>query len=176
MQVNRKGNILSIFSTFLLNYLGRYRNYTNSLSMVKERKFTLIRPRPNYLFSARTMLITSKMFACNLFHIPKDRHSVERIKMMVIDYSIALIYVVLYFVFTFPFFFEMVFERTSILLASGNFVIIFLVQIIFYFIVTANFSCYIMEALNKKKIWKLLTKLYDFDEDVSYSDHSFINF
>lgn len=160
--------LIHMVSTFIVLLRSVSKSY--QLSMVKATQFTLLRSTPNCLSSVRTMLITSKIFACNLFHIPKDRHSGERIKMTAIDYSIALSYVLLYFTFTFPFFIDMVFVRTSILLPSGNVVIIFLVRIIFYFILIANFSCYIMEALNKKKIWKLITKLYDFDENVSYSD------
>lgn len=142
---------------------------SNLQSMAQEIKFSIIRNRSNCLSSIRTMFITSKLFACNLFHLPKDRHSVEPIRMRTVDIGIALLYVVLYFVFTFPFFIDMVYVQTSYyLLSSGNVEITFLVRNIFYFIIIANFSCYTMDAFNKNKIWRLLTKLYDFDEEVCY--------
>ncbi len=124
------------------------------------------------------MYVLSKLFGCNLFHLPTDRYSTEPIHMKAIDYVIALLYVVLYVVLVFPFFIEMVFVRTGILLSSGNFVIIYLVRIIFYFIIIANCSCYIMETLNRNKIWKLLSRLNEFDEQVgwihfSFSKHNF---
>lgn len=136
--------------------------------MAKKTKFTLIKPSSNCLSSIRMVFIVSKLFACNLFHLPKDRHSAEPIKMKAIDFAIVLLYVVLYAVFTLPYFTEMVFVRTSILLSSGNFVVINLIRIIFFLIILSNSSCYIMDALNKHKIWKLLTKLCDFDEEVRH--------
>lgn len=114
----------------------------------------------------RGMYIASKLFGCNLFYLPTSRHSTKQIHMKTIDYVIALIYVAIYFVFVFPFFIEMVFVKIGVLLPSGNYVIVRLVRIIFYFIIIANFSCYIMETLNRDKIWRLITRLYDFDEQV----------
>lgn len=137
--------------------------------MVKKTKFTLIKETSDCISAIRTLVVASKLFGCNLFYLPKDRYSVEPIRMRSIDYAIALLYVVLYSVFTVPFFIEMVFEKTNILLPSGNFVILCLVRIIFYSIIIANFSCYIMDGLNKNKIWRLFTQLYDFDEEVSYA-------
>lgn len=136
--------------------------------MAKKTKFTLVKDTKDAISSIRMLFVSSKVFGCNLFYLPKDRYSVEPVRMRTIDYVITLSYVVLYFVFIFPFFVEMVFVKTSILLSSGNFVIICLVRIIFYFIIIANFVCYLMDALNRNKVWKLLTKLYDFDEEVSY--------
>lgn len=137
--------------------------------MAKKINFNFVKETKDCISSVRKFFIASKCFACNLFYLPKDRFSTEPIHMKAIDYVIVLIYVILYCVITFPFFVEMVFVRTSILLSSGNFVIKCLVRIIFYFIIIANFSCYIMDAVNRNKIWRLLTTLYDFDEEVCYT-------
>lgn len=150
-----------------LYYSHSYCSHTET-TMAKKTKFSLIKETPDCISAIRTLFVVSKLFGCNLFYLPKDRYSVEPIRMRFIDYVTTLLYVVLYSVITVPFFIEMVFEKTSILLPSGNIVIICLVRCIFYFIIIANFSCYIMDALNKNKIWRLLTQLYDFDEEVSY--------
>lgn len=141
--------------------------WSHSTTMVSEDGPNIfIKKTPNCIASMRTVFLISKLFACNLFYLPPDRHSVEPIRMRIIDYVAALLYVILYVVFVIPFFGEMVFVRTHSLLPSGNIVIIYLVRIIFYFILIANCSAYIMETLNRKKIWKLFTTLYDFDEQV----------
>lgn len=122
--------------------------------------------KPDCIASIRTVYIASKIFGCNLFHIPADRHSTEPIRMKAIDYIIAVAYVVLYSIAVIPFFIEMVSKRINVLMPSGNFVVLCLVRLIFCFISIANLSCYIMETVNRKKIWKLLTTLYDFDVQV----------
>lgn len=136
--------------------------------MVSKIKFNIVKEKKDCISAIRALFVTSKLFGCNLFYLPKDRYSTEPIKMKAIDYVSALVYTVLYFVFTFPLFIDMVFVKTSTLLSSGNFIIIALVRIIFYFIIIANFSCYIMDTLNRNKIWRLLTMLYDFDDEVCY--------
>lgn len=169
------GNVYELFPTCcqrLISYTTLNKSRVISqlksfdLTMFSRDKCFLVKEKTDCISSMRAVFVISKLFACNLFYLPPNRSSNEPIQMKTIDYVVALLYVVLYVVFVFPFFGEMVFERTNSVLPSGNVVIIYLVRIIFYFILMANFSSYIMETVNRTKIWRLFTMLYDFDKEV----------
>lgn len=119
------------------------------------------------------LYIQSRLFGCNLFHLPKSSKA-NYVSIKALDIILFITNVTLYAWF----FCSLVYPQTEsdkllqniffrLTGKSGLMVIEFLGHIIFHMVVVANSFTNIMDLINRNKIWKILSGIHHFDMKVN---------